>query len=110
MLLLSLMCYRVRQLFEGWHFLCGCLRCSDPAEAGANTNTMVSQKLKAETNTMASQKSSCRPLQEIIAIENHKQVNYSSRCVNPAKLHPSYQPLQGSGTYLGLAPPVQMFR
>merc|ERR1712130_698463 len=32
---------RVRQLFEGWHFLCGCRRCSDPAEAGANTNTMV---------------------------------------------------------------------
>jgi len=40
---------RVRQLFEGWHFLCGCLRCSDPAESGANTNTMVCQSCKTPT-------------------------------------------------------------
>ena len=41
-LLLHHVC-RVRQLFESWHFLCGCPRCSDPTEAGANTNTMVKQ-------------------------------------------------------------------
>ena len=38
--------FRVRQLFEGWHFLCACSRCKDLTEAGAHTNTMVMIKCR----------------------------------------------------------------